>query len=92
MEQLTFIPQRVSQVWMSLILKLIHSMEPSIAGVVGSTNIQGLGYAAKFSVQPGHQDIIEELELLSGVSLFEFHFPSLKNMSKLKGLIWVSAD
>lgn len=45
------------------------SMEPSIAGVVGSTNLHGLGYAAEFALQPGGQEIIQELDVLTAVNL-----------------------
>lgn len=55
-------------------------MEPSIAGVVGSTNIHGLGYAAEFSVQPGRQEIIGELDILAGASLI--HILSFRELKR----------
>ncbi|KAH9824157.1 Piwi domain-containing protein [Melampsora americana] len=49
------------------------SLEPSIAGLVGSTNQHGLGYAAEFSVQPGRQEIIGELDTLAQKLLQKYH-------------------
>ncbi|KAG0149361.1 hypothetical protein CROQUDRAFT_653652 [Cronartium quercuum f. sp. fusiforme G11] len=49
------------------------SLEPSIAGIVASTNQHGLGYAAEFGVQAGRQEIIENLDNLAGNLLSKYH-------------------
>ncbi|KAG0151658.1 hypothetical protein CROQUDRAFT_56531 [Cronartium quercuum f. sp. fusiforme G11] len=49
------------------------SIQPSIAGVVGSTNEHGLGYAPEFSVQPSRQEIIGELDILAEKLLVKYH-------------------
>ncbi|CAH7687749.1 Piwi domain-domain-containing protein [Phakopsora pachyrhizi] len=51
----------------------MDSIEPSVAAVVGSTNEHGLGYAAEFSVQPGRQEIIGELDVMAKDLLLKFH-------------------
>lgn len=48
------------------------SLEPSIAGVVGSTNEYGGGYGAEFSVQPGRQEIISDLHHMVKELLIKF--------------------
>jgi len=48
------------------------SLEPSIAAVVGSTNEFGSGYAAEFSVQPGRQEIISDLNHMVKAILIKF--------------------
>lgn len=48
------------------------SLEPSIAAVVGSTNEYGGGYCAEFSVQPGRQEIISDMNHMVKDLLIKF--------------------